>query len=387
MGQRCRRRPALRARRTWCAWWSWWFRSPHVCAVLWPTGPDSSGSTQVRRRAGNRGTERGVRWQGALASACGGLRWRKALRFSALREGDLAVPACALDARARDVFAGRTTGYRRSSIWIGPSRRPWVNWSTTGLPLSISFARRAFPDDAALVDHRDAVADAARAGHVVGDRHRRAAQPLHAIDDQPVDHRAHDRVQPGGRLVEEHDVRLRRHRARQRHALLHAARKLGRPQLADRRARGPPAPAPPRPARAPRAVGALRCASRPKATFSQTGRLSNSAPFWNSMPMRARTRLGLAAVACASTFCAVDLDDAGVRLQQPEHAFQQHRLAGAGAADHHHRGAGRHVEIDAVQHHLVAEGLAQAADADLGTAGASLIGRRTVRSARSRRPG
>ena len=46
----------------------------------------------------------------------------------------------------------------------------------------------------------------------------------------------------------------------------------------------------------------LRCASRPKATFSHTGRLSNSAPFWNSMPMRARAA-SRAGRSIASTFC------------------------------------------------------------------------------------
>ena len=61
---------------------------------------------------------------------------------------------------------------------------------------------------------------------------------------------------------------------------------------------------------------------------------------------------------------AVDLDDAGIRRDQAEDAFDQHRLAGAGAADHHHAGAGHDVEIDAVQHLLVAERFFQAADAD-----------------------
>ena len=62
---------------------------------------------------------------------------------------------------------------------------------------------------------------------------------------------------------------------------------------------------------------------------------------------------------------AVDQDRAPIGLEQAEHALQQHRLAGAGAADHHHRLALGDVEIDAGQHLLGAKALVQVADADL----------------------
>ena len=201
-----------------------------------------------------------------------------------------ATDAIEVLARGRHPGAAREGIHRRSSIWIGPSRRPWVNWSTTGLPLCMQIrpparSRRSRPwwSIAAMSPMR------ARARHVVRDRDRGAAEPLDAIDDQPVDHRAHDRVEAGGRLVEEQDVGLGGDGAGQADALLHAAGELRRREVAD--AGGEPdlgqhvAGA----ARAPRRASALCWASRPKATFSQTGRLSNSAPFWNSMPMRART--------------------------------------------------------------------------------------------------
>ena len=84
----------------------------------------------------------------------------------------------------------------------------------------------------------------------------------------------------------------------------------------------------------------------PKATFSQTRSESNRAPPWNSMPNLRMTSVRLA-VAEADGLLAVDLDRAAVGPHQAEDAFQQHRLAGARAADHDHRFARRDVEVDA----------------------------------------
>ena len=179
---------------------------------------------------------------------------------------------------------------------------------------------------------------------------------LDAIHHQAVDHRAHDRVQAGGRLVEEHDVGLGGDGAGQRDALLHAAGQFRRVKLADAGGEADLGEEVGGAGGGPRARGSLRCASRPKATFSQTGRLSNSAPFWNSMPIRERAASALVA-GQRQDILAVDLDAAGVGLDQAEDAFQQHRLAGAGAADHHHGGARHDVEVDAVEHELVAEAL------------------------------
>jgi len=62
----------------------------------------------------------------------------------------------------------------------------------------------------------------------------------------------------------------------------------------------------------------------------------------------------------------IDLDAAGVGLDQSEDALQQHRLPAAGPADHHQRGSWRDVEVDAVQHYLGPEGLLEAANPHLG---------------------
>ena len=49
---------------------------------------------------------------------------------------------------------------------------------------------------------------------------------------------------------------------------------------------------------------------------------------------------------------AVDENLAGIGAQNAEHAFDHHRFAGAGPADHHQRLAVVDLEIDAVEHHF-----------------------------------
>src|SRR6266850_2041849 len=66
-----------------------------------------------------------------------------------------------------------------------------------------------------------------------------------------------------------------------------------------------------------------------------------------------------------SRACAAGMPSLWIGPKQAENAFQQHRLAGARAADHHHRFARRHVEVDALQHFLGPERLGDAAQRDL----------------------
>ena len=153
-------------------------------------------------------------------------------------------------------------------------------------------------------------------------------------------------------------------------ALLHAAGELRRAQLADlgpepdlrRACRSPP--------RAPASRAMPSPWIRPKATFSQTRSESNSAPPWNSMPNLRMTRRALA-VAEADRLLAVDLDRAAVGPHEAEDAFEQHRLAGAGAADHHQRFARRDSRSRPLQHLLRPEGLFDAAQRDLRQAARS----------------
>ena len=129
------------------------------------------------------------------------------------------------------------------------------------------------------MEHRDAVGDLARAGHVVGDRDRRGAELAHRsatisslitsamIGSSPVVGSSKNMISGSAR-----------DRARQRHPLLHAARQLGRrtgrrPRRRDRPGRASRS----RPSRASARGMPLAVGSSPKATFSHTGRLSNRA--------------------------------------------------------------------------------------------------------------
>ncbi len=69
----------------------------------------------------------------------------------------------------------------------------------------------------------------------------------------------------------------------------------------------------------------------------------------------------------ADSFLAVDLDRPGVGLHQPDDVLDQHRLAGARPADHDQGFAAPQLQVDAVEHQLRPEALAQAADRDLGS--------------------
>ena len=120
-----------------------------------------------------------------------------------------------------------------------------------------------------------------------------------------------------------------RPRARPAYRSATSGRKPDRAQGLDRRAPWPR-----------RAVHASR-ASRPKATFSQTGRLSNRA-----RALEQHAELGAHAAhapgaTAPTTSCAVDLDRAASGSSDAEDALDQHRLAGARAADHDQRLARR----------------------------------------------
>ncbi len=207
-----------------------------------------------------------------------------------------------------------------------------------GLPLwSISLGR-AVPDDLALVEHGDAVGDLARADHVVGDGKRRGADILHRRDDQIVDHVGHDGIEAGGRLVEEDDLRIGGDGARQADALLHAAGQFGR-------ARDRPRPAP-RPTLASFSMAMSLAPWRAPCRGPGSGRTRHS-----PRPAGCRTapRPGTACRICASSDRARAprswvtsspstkiVPSSGV--QDAQHAFDRHRLAGARAADDDQRG-------------------------------------------------
>src|SRR5438874_6051656 len=66
--------------------------------------------------------------------------------------------------------------------------------------------RRAYLDDASVVQHRHHVADVERAADVVADHHARHSELLAGPDDHVVNALRRERVEAGGRLVVEDDL-------------------------------------------------------------------------------------------------------------------------------------------------------------------------------------
>src|SRR2546426_11811950 len=85
----------------------------------------------------------------------------------------------------------------------------------------LEFLGGAARDHATFVQHSKLVADVPGAGNVVRDDDERGALLL-TVHEELVDLASCDRIQTGARLVDEQDVGIERHRARQASALAHA---------------------------------------------------------------------------------------------------------------------------------------------------------------------
>ena len=109
-------------------------------------------------------------------------------------------------------------------------RDPPVAWP------AVEIARRADLRERARVHHRDPGAKGQRLGLVVRDEDRRDPRRVEQVDHRRAHRRAQAGVECRERLVEQHQPRPARHRAREGHALLLAARKLVR-LARERRAR------------------------------------------------------------------------------------------------------------------------------------------------------
>ena len=189
----------------------------------------------------------------------------------------------------------------------------------------------------------------------MGDGKGGGADPAGGLHDQVVDYVGHDRVQAGGRFVEENDFRVGGDGARQRHALQHAAGKLGGIKIADLGAESDLGQLGGGDLFCLVAVDTLLREKAERDVFpdgqavEQRRALEQHAEFLvDAFPIPCRN---------ADHLFAVDLDAAArVRRQETEHAFDQDRFAGARTADDDQRFADAHVQIDAVQHDLRTEG-------------------------------
>ena len=177
------------------------------------------------------------------------------------------------------------------------------------------------------------------------------------------------RVHPGGRLVEEEELRLRRERARDLEpALVAVGEVLARVSSTFRRARSTRAArgrarARPRSSRLIRGVRRIAPRSRPcrrecipTSTFSSAVMFWKRRMFWNVRPM---PRCGDRVRRLAGDVVAVEDDPAGGRLVDAGEHVEERRLAGAVRADQADDRAARDREVDVVDGDEPAELLAQ----------------------------
>ena len=113
-----------------------------------------------------------------------------------------------------------------------------------------------------------------------------------------------------------------------------------------------PAPAEPTRARGPASAPSFLSLRGANVTLSSTVRCGKRLKCWNTMPMRWRSSSGLS----RQHRPAVEQDVALVGFVQPVERPQQRRLAGTGRPDHRGGGACGHVDVDAAEHRVGAEG-------------------------------
>ena len=112
-----------------------------------------------------------------------------------------------------------------SSSWVVSATRS-RNWRTRGCRLSSDFLDRPHGGDVAAVDQNHPVGDQEGARQFVRHHHHAHRVCLFEAQDQIVDAGGGDGVEAGGRFVEEQDLGVERHGARERRALLHASAEL-----------------------------------------------------------------------------------------------------------------------------------------------------------------
>ena len=205
---------------------------------------------------------------------------------------------------------------------------------------------RADLDDPARVQQREPAAEPLGQAQVVRDHEQRrsARGDLEQLLGGGVDERG---VQPGGRLVGDHELRLADQRQRVDDALLHAARELvdvAAAQLVEVQVelgRAARAAAPePRCSLSPRARAAsTSCPPRRRTGFSDdAGRLRDQR---DPPPARRRAARAATRAAARRRRSRTDPLTVGVARQQPQQRVREHGLAAPALAHHQQQLAGR----------------------------------------------
>ena len=187
----------------------------------------------------------------------------------------------------------------------------------------------------------------------MGDGDRGRAHLGHNLADQRVDDPRHDRVQPRGRFVKENHLRIGADRAGQADPFLHPARKFGGEE-----------------------IGGFRCQTHAAQLFDgdlfrliqrprqRSAQQAEGDVLPDGQAVKQRPTLEQHAECVQKRFAigrvqqlAANGDLTPVRHHQTEDAFQQHRFAGARAADHHKRLAFWNLKVDPLQYRLFAKRL------------------------------
>ena len=203
------------------------------------------------------------------------------------------------------------------------------------------------------MQHGDLVGDGARRGQIVGDRHRRAAHLSHPIGNQVVDRGGSDRIEPGGRLVEEQQFGRADDGTGKADALLHAAREFTRKAVRDIGAQPHQRQSLDRARARLAAVDAIGVDQAEADVFPHRQAVEQG----RALEQHADTAHGLAALCGAhgGGVDAIEVDGAGIGLQQAQRQFQRHRLALPRSADQRQRAPALDREIKAIEHDLRAK--------------------------------
>src|SRR5258705_4383055 len=217
--------------------------------------------------------------------------------------------------------------------------------------------------DEAFVEHGHAVGDLEDLGDLVADHDRGEPELAVEVLDEPVDGVDEDRVQSGGRLVKEHDLRLRDEGPRDGHALAHASGDLRgvlvpHVHQADLGQLLLDAPGDLRRAH-------LRLLVKGEGHVVEDGHGVEEGPALEDDTVAAAYRLEGGAPQ-ARDVRAVHQHRPRVGTQEPEEMLEEHRLAAAAPADDAQDAAPGDAQDQPPDDHVAAEGLAQSLDADHG---------------------
>jgi hypothetical protein len=226
------------------------------------------------------------------------------------------------------------------------------------------FLRRRLEQDAPSGQESDPVADLPGALHVVRDRDDRDVELFLHLEDHFVDDVGHDRVEARVRLVEQEDLGPVGNRARKADAAPHPARELGGALALHVRQSHEGETLPD--AGADLRRWAPRAPQR-KGDVVENGHRVEERAFLERHP-ELLADLGALAVGKGPEVTAVHENPAGVRSDQPDQVLQENALAGAGRPDDDERLAFGDRQVDAVEHRLPVERLAEVLDPDLGVA-------------------